>query len=459
MIALPSRWSERVFWVSLGVVALAFLLVWLQLSLLSRLAADDFCALQQVRENGQWGAVWWWRQNWAGRWASQGLIGLWVAGLWPGGEAQIYCWFAFASCFGALWLWLGRASRRAGWNWRSGQCALLALAGLAVFYAVMPQRAQLWFWLSGSVTHLLPLALGVGGAALLWNERPTAWESAVAAGGGALIAGTSEAALVTVGLLWLAALGWSARHEPDALRARAWPLLGLVAGAALTFSAPGLWHRASIESATTVYPGALKMALAFGHTYRALVETNLSALAATLATGIVLGLNNRDGESRRAPSVWWVVGLFALSVAVQAPGIWAFQGHAPPRSWAPAVVVVLWGLVALGWWLSDKLPRGGRGKSVVVGLCGLAWLALLPLFWRLQSVEMPVARRAAATFDAHYALMRNQKRLGRRETLTLSRLPPTDAVLLGEPMPQTDSWISECLRDGLDLPFDVRRDR
>lgn len=454
---------RRIFWASLALVALAFAVVWWQLAASSRLAADDFCALQQVREHGQLGAVLWWRENWAGRWASQGIIGLFVAQLWPHAVLQSYCWFAFAACFSSLWLLLGRVAAQAQWSWNRWQCAILAGAALAVFYEMMPERAQLWFWLSGSVTHLLPLAFGFLGAAMLWKTYPKLWESAVAAACGLLVAGTSEAALVTVGLLWIGALVCSARYERESLAVRAWPLLGLVVGAAITFSAPGLWLRANAESKTAA-PGAFKLALAFGHTYRALVETNLSALLAVFAIGLVLGLSVRDdadtnNSGRKAPSFWWAIGLFGLSVAVQAPGIWAFKGHAPPRSWAPCVVLLLWALASAGWGAAWKLPRQPAATAGATGFCALACLALLPLFWHLQTVEIPLARRAASQFDAHYVLMLDQKRNGRRETLTLGRLPRADAVLLGEPMTTTDDWISECLRDGLDLPYDVRRDR
>ena len=439
------------FWAFALVCGVAFALVWLQLSLLSRLAADDFCALEEVRKHGQLGAIWWWRQNWAGRSVSQGLIGVVAALAWPDAQLKIYAWSAFAACWASLWFWLERASRRADWPLRSWQCATLALGGLALFYAVMPDRAQLWFWLSGAVTHLLPVALAMGGAALLWPARPKWWESLGAAACALALSGMSEAMLLAVGVLWAAALWWSARFERESLRARAWLGAAMVAGAAWTFSAPGLWFRAGSEAA--VSPGAFKLLLAFGHTYRVLVETNLSALAliAALASGAALAVLLRAEKSRR--NFWWPLALFGLSILVQAPGIWAFKGAAPPRSWAPSVLLLLWALGAAGWQMA---PR--KNGDWMLALGALSWLGIVPLLWRLQTVEIPTARRAAIMFDAHYAQIDREKRAGRRAILVLQRLPPTEAVVIGEPTTRADHYINRCMKGGLELPFELRRE-
>lgn len=73
---------RRIFWAALALVTVVFALVWWQWAASSRLATEDFCALQPVRKHGQLGAILWWRQNWAGRWHSQGIIRLFVAELW-----------------------------------------------------------------------------------------------------------------------------------------------------------------------------------------------------------------------------------------------------------------------------------------------------------------------------------------------------------------------------------------
>lgn len=455
MSRISPSWPTRIFWLSLGVCSLAFVLVLFQLSVQARLMTDDYCHVAAARELGPLGALAHWRNIWSGRWVSLALTQMVVINALEQGRFAFYLWTMWGACWGALWFWLHRVNRVGALGLPSRSLPLLALAGLALLYGVQPNRSTVWFWLSGSAVHLWPVPLALVGAALLWQRRPRTGESIGAAICAVLLSGMSESSALAVVLLWCGALVWSARHQRESLRARAWPLFVYVLALAFALSAPGNGARAVAESATVVEP--VRLMRAFAHTYRVLIENGLSFLIAALATGLALGLQRARKTSDATRFSWrWPLALVAVSFIAQAPGIWAFQGLAPPRSWVPTEVLLLGATSLSGYGLARHLRDR---TALALALCALAWLAVLPFFWHLQTRKLPQARKAARAFDVNYRLFHEQKRLNRRETLVVPLLPPTDAVSMGEPMPTTKHWISGCLRDGLELPFEVRRDR
>ena len=388
------------------------------------------------------------------RWASQIIINLWTGFHLPTGSAVAYNASAFAFFWAALWFLTARVARRGSWELAWWQCAILALAGMAMLYALAPTRSEVWFWISGSSVYLLALALAFVIAALLMGERVRTLESVLAALCAWVLTGMSEATWLLVLLIWGAALWWSARYERLNFWARAWPFVVLLIGAAIALSAPGNSNRALVDGKPTATWETLVFLLVY--TYIALLMFNPWVWVVAVATGAALRIMLPNETPHGTPYArrWWVpLLLFWLSILVQAPAVWGFKGLTPERSWLPAEVLLLLGLGALGWMMA---PRGQSPRNAVLVMSALVWALFLPFFWEQQRVGVPAAQIAAAAYDRDYALMLHQKAAGRRAPLVLEPLPAASEVFLHGPLPHNQYGVNDCIRQSLDLPFDVR---
>lgn len=442
--------TQFLFWFSLCLGVAAFVLIWAQLVFSSRIAMDDFCYVSQMNQYGLWDSLVHSRNIWWSRWASQIIIDLWTTFHLPTGSAVAYNASAFAFFWAALWFMTARVARRGSWELAWWQCATLALAGMAMLYALAPVRSEVWFWISGSSVYLLALALAFVIAASLLGERVRPLESVLAALCAWVLTGMSEATWLIVLVIWGWALWWSARYERRNLAARAWPFAVLLVGAAIALSAPGNSSRALADS----NPNATWETLVFllVYTYIALLMFNPWVWVVAVATGAALRilLPGTTPHARR----WWVPLLFFwLSIVVQAPAVWGFKAPTPERSWLPAEVLLLLGLGALGWMMA---PRGQSPRNAVLVTSALVWALFLPFFWEQQRVGVPAAQLAAAAYDRDYTLMLNQKAAGRRAPLVLNPLPRAREVFLRGPLPHNQYGVNDCLRQSLNLPFDVR---
>ncbi len=160
--------AEKILAGLIGIAVLAIFATFMALSFFNYPVADDFCAAAKARDLGFFKALAFWYQNWSGRYT---LHSVWTAVMMPQDIFQTYriapmllltsTWLSFSFLIARI------AQGRLLTHW------ILLLGGISsiLFIAGVPDVAQTFYWMGGSITYqlaniLLLLLLGL----LVWRE-------------------------------------------------------------------------------------------------------------------------------------------------------------------------------------------------------------------------------------------------------------------------------------------------
>lgn len=342
-------------------------------------SADDFCNADRYTKHGFWGAQSDLYLNWGGRYASNAAIVAFIAlidlrtlyGL-VGALAHLLTFAAF--------LLLAREILR-DWTSLPQQCLAAGVAAI-IFFSGVPDPAQTYYWLSGTLTYQLGnVALILMTALLIRAER------AIARHASALFSGLAAAccALVAAGA-----------NETSMLLALLILGAGALASMFLRRPATGLWIALTV------------VALA-------------GTAAAVLAPGNFARMDALDSTGLLRPSLWGAALLYLPWVGLRMAywlsnaGLWAavlllfvathsrvrnalfqsgsfnFRWFAVPLAWIGGLLV----LNLLGF-VVNRYPLPERAESVVYLLFLLGWFptALIVSHYLLGNAPAPSGRLA-----------------------------------------------------------------
>ncbi|PQV65251.1 hypothetical protein B1R32_102260 [Abditibacterium utsteinense] len=459
--------SYFAFWLSIGVFGIAFIGFFLAVAACARLATDDFCALTLAQHVGVIGSVVEWWHSWTGRWMAQGIVAFVAPLVAHDAVVTLYVWALMLGFFLSLSFFLRQAARRFKFELTWWQELLLGLTFTALFLFASVERAEAWFWLAGSAVHAVPILPFLVLLGCVIKKNPSRLDSAVACVCAALTTGASEGvAVATFVVLVILLVKSPVVHRKRLL----WPLLFFCVSAIPVLAAPGNWHRLNLENKEQHF-SFLLVVRSVAHLFKAQILMRggwfLALISFGGATGFVVETKHFKNGNRQPAKACLFIGLSSLVCAVMSalPPIISFSGNAPTRSWTITTLILCLGIFAISVLAAAafklRFPRVGPRICYGVGI--LSWMGCALALTGYFRVDLPRTRSAVALFDNQYAFLRS-KSSSCQGTLTVALLPQTQWpvpqwVVWGQPMPQSDHWISTCMRDALGLPCDLRRDR
>ncbi len=418
-----------------------------------RLAAEDWCAAARVRDYGSLGFIDYYYSKVNGRLAYHvGQVLLFSDGL---RGIRLLPFVLIVTLTVGIFTLLYLVLRHLQWRWPAAAAGLLAVVVAALTFFAGNVVYQILFWSASTVTHTVPVILGIWNVILLVvaARSPRRWVRVtavvVALLMGFVVASLGEAFFVVSGVyaaaaLLLALLSWRDRRTrlPIAWLA-AW-LMGLLAGFAVLYFSPGQRLRTEIsyryEQASLMSVRGLSEV---AHGWLSSWEIILSrpGYYAAIVAGLLVGLLASSAPLRRTslpfaggswtlPRKVLVAALPAVLVMVASFGVIAGlrQGYGPDgwryqRAWtsflAPAVgTAALYGAAA-GYWLGRQVSGRQRKAAVPVmaALLGASAVSstvlLASIVPRTTALVHEMTDRATA-WDQNNAAVEQQIREGKR---------------------------------------------
>lgn len=469
-------------WISIALANVVFLFFWAQLTLSSRMAADDFCIAEKVADLGFLNRIWWWRYHYTGRFFSQGMA-LYFNNLFlHDGKATLYAIGIMVALWAsAVWAWNSFEFMRPRQGEKSARwlVALLVMLLLAINFALASKPAEIWFWVAGSCVHLAPIVVLLLITGVLARGQKTAPLLALLVVSSILLGGSSETSIVLgfAGLGYMALRGVGARRQLAQLG-----LVCLLASSAFALSAPGNWSRLHSESIkatssntpatkstqvpalTTSSPSndsmapvapqatALLLLVVFKQQWIFLLGGIMIAGIALIGTSLgvaPLFKEHFPDFPRRFDRAFWSGVPVALVVSL-VPSVAVFHGIFPPRILAPVTffVSILVGVACLQYALR-QLDAGQMRPATFERIGTGTTLALALLFLALIPTQLPSVRTASRIFDSNYVLIKSTPK-GSVPVLRVPKPGYQRWVSVGLPEVSPDHWISRCMMRSLD---------
>jgi hypothetical protein len=444
---------------------LLFLVLFLTLAACSRMAADDFMFLGQVQRSGAWGttsALW---RHWTGRWVSSLLISTLVETVSAGQLLGVNV-LSLLMMTGATWFLIRVAFRYPRRRLPRLVEGSLALAASGLLFLLDPRRGETWFWLSGSVTYLWPIAFALAGLTLLL--RPPSPGGALGAfllTGAA--AGCNESLAFLLVLLLATALcvtaprpHLSAKQPHHGAGNLITALLGTLVSAGLMLAAPGNHARRAFFPLGSVW-GSLPLAarstgevLGFYALHRGHALL-LAMIFGALAGRHLYGIASGGWKTTRAALTLSLAAVVPLLTFLSVlPAAVSQHGPPPARAWEQISVFLMAACLLFGASHSPR-GRGGSAKTadaiLTAGLLGGTLLLLTAL-----AEQAPRVTTYAAAYDSRYRLLLSERAAGRRTPLALAPLPDSGWLRSAEIAPEPGNWRNQALKEGLSLGFEVR---
>ena len=446
-----------------------------------RLAADDWCAAARVREYGSLGFIdlYYFKVN--GRLAYHvGQVLVFADGL---RGARVLPFVLIVTLTVGIFTVLYLALRHLQWRWAAAAAGLLAVVVSALTFFAGNVVYQILFWPAATVTHTLPVILGIWNVIILMvaARSPRRWVRVTAVVlallMGFAIGSLGEAFFVVSGVyagtaLLLALLAWRDRRARFPITWLAVWLLGMLAGFAVLYFSPGQRLRTRIaykhEQPSLLSVRGLSEAV---HGWLNSWEMILSqpAYYAAIVAGLLVGLLASSPALRRTslpfaggswtlprkllvvvlPAVLVVIASFGVIAGLRhgyGPGGWEYQ-----RAWTsfliPAIVTAALYGAAAGYWLGRRVNAWQRNVAVpaMAALLGVSALfstvSLGSIVPRNTALVHEMTDRAKA-WDKNTAAVERQIREGKR----IVRFTPTPISKSTEPFRYTTSpdWAGNC---------------
>ncbi len=446
-----------------------------------RLAAEDWCAATRVRDYGSLGFIDYYYFKVNGRLAYHvGQVLVFADGL---RGIRLLPFVLVVTLTVGIFTVLYLALRHLQWRWPAAAAGLLAVVVSALTFFAGNVVYQVLFWSAATVTHTVPVILGVWNVVILVvaARSPRRWVRVTAVVlallMGFVIASLGEAffvvgAVYAVTALLSALLAWRDRRARFPITWLAVWLMGLFAGFVVLYFSPGQRLRTQIsyrhEQQSLVSLHGLSETVHGWLSSWAIILSQPAYYAAIVA-GLLVGLLASSAPLRRTslpfaggswtrPRTLLVVVLPAVLVVIASFGVIAGlrQGYGPEgwrfqRAWTsfliPALVTAALYGAAAGYWLGRRSGRWQQNARVpamaaLLGASALFGTVLLgSIVPRSTALVLDMSVRAKA-WDQNNAAVEAQIREGRR----IVRFTPTPISGSTEPFRLTTSpdWARNC---------------
>lgn len=334
----------------------------------TRYAADDYCEYMSARTIGVGQNVMMQYHQWSGRFAYFAISGF--ARLVPMPYAGIVT-------FLVLLAWLAALAALV-------RHVVIAMLLIVVTLGTAPNLLQSVYWLTGSLTYTLPLALICLNAWLITTNRNLSTIVVIAF----VTSGLSE----TAGIAQIVTLAFLYAALPQYRRRTCAALVGALGGMAIVVAAPGNAVRRAYFPTTGIVDAVM-----MGVRYAAQPLANMitASPVALLAVALLPGLPPRNITAKQANKLllWVVVAAFCVNAACQALSVYAIGGLMVGRAqFIPNFITLC--AIAAGSWLVGRSPHRLTYAVVVVACVVLV----------VQTVQniSPLRDYAAAWDTRHY---------------------------------------------------------
>lgn len=421
----------------------------------TRLIADDFCSAYFARRLGLLRSVWYWYNNWSGRYTAFGTdwvmerLGAYALPVIP--PLVLLAWFVLTVI--AIRLWLRRLLPDSKWT-------ALTLGGVFLFVVLLlsPLVPQSLYWWNAMRSYSLPLVLLTAYIVLLQigmerlRTKRDLWVGSLLsflflfANGGL---GETYVAFQLGLLVAVVALEWFVHRDLNSVLFRLLfaGLLGSAAALVIVVLAPG---NAVRQDLYPPHPGLILLLQLGVQNYLAflsdIVQTpeKLAGLLGAVGTAFWLGTQTEQA----AKQSWLVPVLFAgallLSFACVLPAVYATSEPSAPRTMIVPVFILLAGWMAAGFILGGQWTsaRSQSSRLVVpalaVGLIVYAALVNGLALYRDRTVYVEFAKRWQAA-DAQ--ILQAKARGDKSVTIPAMHVWTGPG---GDPTDNPKFWVNQC---------------
>jgi len=357
---LKQNSAEQILIGVLALVVTAVLALFIALSFFNYPAADDFCFAAKARQLGFFGAQAFWYDHWSGRYT---LNSVWTAIMLSGDIVKIYR-FPPIILLIATWLGFSFLTLRIAQGHLSRPFVLI-LGGVwtLLFIAGVPDPAQTFYWLGGSITYqmaniFLLFLLGL----LIWrettakNNKLRTWIFVLSSLLVIATVGANEVTLLLTGAILFGGAFHALRTRRDSRAFWAGLLLIAIGAALISVIAPGNYQRyAGISGdnhlprpepwlAVLLYLPWVALRLLYWLSSLGLWASAFILLAATLPMARAwLYLDGKFDRRFLILPALWIATIFILN----APGFLINRYPLPERAES-----VVWLVFLLGWYPS-----------------------------------------------------------------------------------------------------------
>lgn len=285
---------RRISWkdpVVIGIVLASIpILIYFLIATQTRYLADDFCMAQTLSDFGYIDSQFWWFRNWSGRYS----YFLLVHGLVFLGPYIVQAWIILLTLL-LIFSFYGIAKEvsKSFFTLRLRKLEALFIALLSTVFLItsLPSVNQTFFWMSGSITYILPIAL-FNLVVVLMLQRRNPWLVALLT---LFAAGLSETMTLSVLLIFsvLTILAYKFRKDISFdLKVYSPVISALLLACVILFLSPGnhLREQALLEQGYSIDPGVKYIITRTGLDTLSYVSSFLSTNQPTIIATFLLGL-------------------------------------------------------------------------------------------------------------------------------------------------------------------------
>lgn len=411
-----------------------------------RMAADDFGFAQTGFNQGIIQSQIYWYNAITGRVTTnflQTVFGMLSA---PTGVTSLYTILTFVVLFLCVFVFFKNLLNSQKWHLKA---VVISFVFVASYYLITPNKAESWYWLTGSATYLWPTFLGIGSLGFALAQKQSAWSKSASfllaflAGFGnetfglmfltLLLAITVYLKLVrskyfthllvvfvgtfiSFGIMFLAPGNTSRLHSPssDEMSALGALLYSVQKGPALLFS---------IVSQSFVYLGSLFLTLSLFWSFE---DVNFG--------------KSKNQESPYIKMFVIVIGTILLSIVFMLPGYKALGRMPPDRTEINLSLVIIMALVFGSLYFSKIISEKVLAKNTSYYLCTTLTVVIFLIvsvssFTKTIAEDVYIAKNYSSAFDSLFLKLKDASKVG------------SEGVLLVDPLPNSGLVFSQTLND------------
>lgn len=412
----------------------------------NRMAADDFGYADSVIGNGFWQAQRIWYLSWTGKFASTFFESLALLTTGSFGKVIFYSVFTFLLLFLAFVVFFERILNLKATNYI---IPLLSSVSMVTLYLITPNKSESWYWLSGSIIYLWPLAFLLFGLSSLFTKNQHKFDYLVSFACIFLASAGNESVGFLINIVLLSPVIINLVKKKSTTLILTMFIASLISYG-IVYASPGNAIRAvSPGSNPMSWLGSVLYSVqtSLPHLY-SIVQGNviyltslLIAVAYLLSFTSIGKVRNETAENIFIKIFMFIITAIILGVFYLLPGFHTLGRFPPDRSDVTLAFVVLMAMIGISIYLARIIDLFNIRKSIFFQTL-VYFVALLLFFSSFKftstlASDFYIAKNYSDAYDTMIAKLKNNS--GSKKTVVISELPESGLI---PPIQLQYTWVN-----------------